>query len=98
MILGRPTNLWLGFATTLVGFASVLAVAVLHADPTVVATIAGSVTGLLGAGIALIAGQPPVVNPGDTVHVTTPPGQPNYETTIAQPPAQDPPPKPVAGG
>jgi hypothetical protein len=96
MILGRPTNLWLGFATAIVGFASVVAVTVFHADPIAVATVGGSAGGLLGAGIALVSGQPPTVNPGDTIHVTTPSGQPTYQTTVATPPAQDPPPTPVS--
>jgi hypothetical protein len=95
MILGRPTNLWLGFTTALIGFASLVAVSAFHADPTVVATVGGGATGLLGAGISLVAGQPPTVNPGDTIHVTTPSGQPSYQTTVATPPAQDPPPVPV---
>jgi hypothetical protein len=94
MILGRPINLWLGFSTAVVGFVSVVAVSAFHADPIIVATVGGSATGLLGAGIGLVAGQPPTVNPGDTVHVTTPSGQPNYVTTIATPPAQDAPPVP----
>jgi hypothetical protein len=94
VILGRPTNLWLGFVTALVGFASVSAVAVFHADPAVVATVGGSATGLLGAGVVLVAGQPPTLSPGDTFHVQTPNGQPNQTTTVATPPAHDAPPVP----
>jgi hypothetical protein len=97
MIAGRPTNLWLGLVTAVIGAVTVSAVA-LGADPTIVATLAGAFGGVAGALIALIAGQPPVVNPGDTIHVTTPAGQPTYETTVAKPPAQDPPPQPIAGG
>ncbi len=81
MILGRPTNLWLGFTTALVGFASVTAVAVFNVDPTLVATLAGGVTGLLGAGIALIAGGTPNVQAGDVVKVSTPKGTADYEIT-----------------
>jgi hypothetical protein len=77
MILGRPTNLWLGFVTAVVGFASVTAVAVFHADPTTVATVAGSATGLTGALVVLVAGQPPTLNPGDPYNVETPTGSPN---------------------
>lgn len=81
MIFGRPINLWLGFTTALVGFVSVTAVTI-GADPQIVATIAGSGSGVLGAVIALVAGQPPTVNAGDTVKVTTPAGQPNATTTL----------------
>lgn len=82
MILGRPTNLWLGFATAAVGFAGVTAVTVFKVDPTIVATLGGSATGLLGAGIALIAGQPPTLAFGDKYHVSTPNGQPDIERTV----------------
>jgi hypothetical protein len=81
MIFGRPTNLWLGFATAAVGFLSVTAVTVFNVDPEAVATIAGAGTGLLGALIALVAGQPPTVNSGDTINVVTPKGQPNETIT-----------------
>jgi NAD/NADP transhydrogenase beta subunit len=91
MILGRPTNLWLGLVTAVIGAVTVSAVA-LGADPTIVATLAGAFGGVAGALIALVAGQPPTVSPGDTIHVQTAAGQPNYVTTIATPPAQDPPP------
>ena len=87
MILGRPTNLWLGFATAAVGFVSVTAVTVFHLDPTAVATVAGGATGLLGAGIALVAGQPPTLAPGDNYSIQTPKGQPDYQATVAAPPA-----------
>lgn len=82
MILGRHPNLWLGFATAAVGFMSVVAVVVFKLDPTNVATIGGSATGLLGAGIALVAGQPPTLAPGDTYHVATPAGQPDIERVV----------------
>lgn len=77
MIAGRPTNLWLGFVTAAVGLVSVTAVTVFNVDPTAVATLAGAVTGLLGALVVLIAGQPPTVSPGDKINVVTPAGQPN---------------------
>jgi len=80
MILGRPTNLWLGFVTAFVGLASVSAVTIFNADPEVVATLSGGVVGLLGALVALIAGGTPTVNSGDTVNVVTPKGQDNYQT------------------
>jgi hypothetical protein len=81
VILGRPTNLWLGFVTAFVGLVSVSAVTVFNADPTVVATLAGGFTGLLGALVALIAGGQPTVNAGDVVSVVTPKGQDNYQLT-----------------
>ena len=92
MIAGRPTNLWLGFVTALVGFASVSAVAIFHADPAVVATVGGSATGLLGAGVVLIAGGQQTLRPGDKFTVQTPKGEPNYETVVAHPPEADAPP------
>jgi len=67
MILGRPTNLWLGAAATVWG----LVVAVAHVEP----TVAGLGGAAIGSIITLIAGQPPTVNPGDRVNVTTPAGQ-----------------------
>lgn len=87
MILGRPTQLWLGAAATIWG----LIVAVAHVDP----TIAGLGGAAIGSVILLIANQPPTVNPGDRITVTTATGQPNYQTTIAEPPKQDPPPEPL---
>lgn len=97
MILGRPTNLWLGLAAALVGFLSVSAVAI-GVDPALVASIAGAGTGLLGSMIALVAFQPPTLSPGDTYTIQTPGTQPNYQTTVAKPPAQDPPPEPTPKG
>lgn len=96
MILGRPTNLWLGLVGAVTAF---LQVAIVNLVPdvnaTAVATVLGAFGLLLAALVSLIANQPPVVNPGDTVHVITAAGQPNYETTIATPPKQDAPPVPV---
>lgn len=81
MILGRPTNLWLGLVTAATGFVSVTAVA-LGADPALVANIAGAGAGVLGALVALIAGQAPTINAGDTVKVVTPAGEPNRSVTV----------------
>lgn len=81
MILGRPTNLWLGLTTALVGFLTVMAIT-LGADPTVVANIAGAAAGVIGAVIALVANQPPTLNPGDQVTVVTPAGQPNRTVEV----------------
>jgi hypothetical protein len=93
LIAGRPTNLWLGFVTAATGFASVTAVVAFNADPTAVATIAGSATGLLGALVVLVAGQPPTLNPADPYVVVTPADTPNvtkYANTnvTPQPPVQ----------
>lgn len=79
MILGRPTNLWLAAATAVWGIATVA----LHVDP----VLAGLVTTAMGAVIGLIAGQPPTLQPGDTYSIQTPKGSPNYEATVATPPA-----------
>ena len=89
MIFGRPVNLWLGLSTALVGFLTVVAVAV-GADGDTVANIAGAGGLFLGAVIALIAGQPPTLNPGDTFKIVTPAGEPNATATVAQPPASSP--------
>ena len=96
MILGRPTNLWLGLSSAVVGALAVTAVT-LGIDATIVATLSGAYGAVIGAVIILVSNQPPTVNPGDTVHVTTPAGQPTYVTTIATPPAQDAPPEPAPG-
>lgn len=81
MILGRPTNLWIGLVTAIVGAGSVTAV-VLGADPTIVATLSGSYSGVAGALIALVAGQPPTVLPNTAVNVQTESGQPNATATL----------------
>lgn len=84
MILGRPTQLWLGAAATIWG----LIVAIGHIDP----TIAGLGGAAIGSVILLIANQPPTLAVGDQYNIQTPPGTPNYEATVARPPA---PTKPV---
>lgn len=93
MIAGRPTNLWLGLATAIVGAISVSAVA-LGADPAIVATLSGAWGGVVGAVILVVANQPPTLSPGDTFTVKTAAGQPDYTTTVAHPPAADQPPVP----
>lgn len=88
MILGRPTNLWLGLVTATLGFVQIVAINLLpDVDPTVIATVLGALGLLLGAAISLIANQPPTLSAGDTYHIVTPTGQPNYEATVAPPPA-----------
>jgi hypothetical protein len=62
------------------------------------AIILGAVGTFLGFAVLFIANQPPTLNPGDTFKTVTPTGQPNYITTVAQPPAADAPPVPAPGG
>jgi membrane associated rhomboid family serine protease len=81
MIAGRPTNLWLGLTTAISGAVAASAI-VLGADPTIVGTLAGVWSGVLGAAILLIANQPPVLSPGDTFTKVTPTGEPNKTVTV----------------
>lgn len=85
MILGRPTNLWLGLVTAMAGLVT-SALVVGGVDPTVVATIVGPAVTVLGALIVLIANSAPVLNVDDEYHIVTPKGQPNYVATVAPPP------------
>ena len=57
----------------------------LGADPTIVATIGGAWGGVIGSVIALVSGQPPTLNPGDTFKITTPSGQPNTTGVVTPP-------------
>ena len=83
MIFGRPTNLWLGLVTALLGFIQVAVLAVRpEVDPTQLGLVLGAAGLLLGALITLIANQPPTVNSGSTVNVVTPAGQPNTTVTV----------------
>lgn len=95
MIRGRPTTLWLGLIAAITGGVGPL---LLFAgiDPVLVAAGLAAFTGIGGASIALLANQPPLLNPGDEYHIATPAGEPNYKTTVAEPPARDPAPIPVA--
>jgi hypothetical protein len=81
MILGRPVNLWLGVTTALAGFLTVVAISA-GADPTLVANTVGAGAGVMGAVIALIAGQAPTVNEGTKVNVVTPAGTDNYVVKV----------------
>ena len=79
MILGRPTNLWLGFSTALTGFVGLVSASMHNPiDPIVLSGL----TVLLGAFIALIANSPATVNAGDTVNVHRPEGQDNTTFTV----------------
>ena len=94
MFLGRPTNLWLGAFTAILG-AVVLVLAALQPPVIIPGTVVGALGIAFGALIGLVANQPPTLNPGQTFNVTTPAGQPNVVTTVATPPAADQPPVPV---
>ena len=94
MFLGRPTNIWLGAFTAVLG-AVVLVLAALQPPVIIPGTVVGGLGIAFGALIGLVANQPPTLNPGQTFNVTTPAGQPNVVTTVATPPAADQPPVPV---
>ena len=83
MILGRPTNLWLGLVTAVLGFIQVALLSVRpEIDPTQLGLVLGAAGLLLGAIIALIANQPPTLNTGDKVNVVTPAGEANKVITV----------------
>ena len=95
MILGRPVNLWNGLIGAAVGLIGTVIGAT--QPPDVAQTwliILGAIGAFLGVLVAFLAGQPPTLSPGDTFTVQTEAGQPNYQTTVAQPPAPDPAPVP----
>lgn len=84
MILGRPADAFLAIVTSGVGFATLIAAALGYPIPP---EIAGALLAFLGAIIAFVANQPPTLQAGDTYTIATPKGQPNYEATVAPPPA-----------
>lgn len=94
MILGRPVNLVVGAFQAVLG-AVVLTLGALAPPIVIPAAVVAGVVIAFGAVIAVIAGQPPTLNPGDQFHVTTPSGTPNVTTTVATPPAADAPPVPT---
>jgi hypothetical protein len=94
MFLGRPTNIWLGAFTAVLG-AIVLVLAALQPPIVIPGTVVGALGIAFGAVIGLVANQPPTLNPGQTFNVTTPAGQPSFVTTVATPPAADPAPTPT---
>lgn len=81
MIWGRPVNLWLGLAAAISGAVAATLI-FLGFDPVAVGTLAGVWQGVLGAIILLVANQPPTVNAGSDITVTTPAGQPNATATL----------------
>lgn len=84
MIAGRPTNLWLGLSTAIVGAITVTLVAA-GFDPTLVATVSGAWGGVVGAIILVVANQPPTLKPGDSFTIQTPSGQPNTTGVVTPP-------------
>lgn len=90
MIAGRPTNLIVGAFAAL--FNVVVLVAGSQGSTFFTPEIVAAINVAFAAVIAVIANQPPTLNPGDTFNVVTPAGQPNAVTTVATPPAADPPP------
>lgn len=91
MIWGRPPNLVLGAFTALFNVVGLVLSANGHPLPS---GVTEAVNIAAASVITLIAYQPPTLNPGDTFRVTTPEGQPTATTTVATPPAHDPPPVP----
>lgn len=99
MIAGRPINLWLGLIASASGVAAIVLVGI-GLDPEFVAQLLASLVTFLGAGVALVAGQPPVVNPGDRVTIHTPNGDQNVharvdvgptgQATVSTPPGENP--------
>lgn len=81
MLFGRPINLWTGFVTSAVGVVTIVLITA-GQDPVFVGTLMGGVASLLGALIALVAGQPPTIAPDSAVNVQTAAGQPNATATL----------------
>ena len=82
MIFGRPTNLWNGLCVAAVSLVSITSMQIFpDVDGEVVATVGAAVTLFLGSVIALVSNQPPTVNPGDLVNVTTPAGEADRQIT-----------------
>lgn len=84
MIAGRPTSLWLAAITAIINFGAGLAAS--NGVTITVEQLAGINTVVMLV-IALIANQPPQLSPGDSYKIVTPKGQPNYDATVAVPPA-----------
>lgn len=89
MIFGRQVDSVAAAAGSLLNLAILLAKQV---DPTGVGAvftpeiILSANTALLAI-VGVLAGQPPSLTPGQTYNIVTPKGEPNYEATVAPPPA-----------
>lgn len=82
MILGRPTNQWVGLVTAGLSLAQVLIFAIAKPvgdDALQIPIVLGSISTFLGVLIAFLAGQPPTLAPGDKYVVQTPAGEDNVE-------------------
>jgi hypothetical protein len=78
MIFGRPTNLWMGLITALIGLVALIALLV-GADPAAVAQLSAALTLVAGSAVTLIANQPPSMNVGQPYTVVTPGDNPNVQ-------------------
>lgn len=87
MLLGRPTQLWLGLITLISGAVGTTLYAA-GGDPVVLGPLISVWTAVLGGVITFIANQPPVVNEGDRVQIVTPPGQDNVTIEATIPPLE----------
>jgi DNA-binding transcriptional LysR family regulator len=90
MILGRPANLVLGAITAIINLAFLVAG---QAGVTITPELVAAVNIAAGAVVALVAGQPPTLNPGDPYTVVTPTSGANVSkvantNVTAIPPAQ----------
>lgn len=80
MIFGRPVNLVLGAFTGI--FNVIVLIATSQGSTLFTPELVAAINIAAGALITLIATQPPTVNSGDKVTVTTPSGQPNATATV----------------
>lgn len=87
MIFGRTYQLWLGLSVAVTSFAGVIGTTILGFPAEQTLIVVGSLNGVLGALILLIANGPPTVAPGAPVVVQTAHGQPNV--TIDMPTAAE---------
>lgn len=86
MLLGRPTTLWGALITAVIAFLQVAIVTLVpDVDVVAVATILGSLGGLLAVIVAFLANQPPTVAQGGQINVATPAGEPNVLATVNTP-------------
>jgi hypothetical protein len=87
VIFGRPINLVIGAGGALL---NLVVLAAKQIDPTGVgafftAEIILALNTAFAALVAVIAGQPPAVQVGSQINVTTPSGQPNVLATVNSP-------------
>jgi hypothetical protein len=86
MLFGRPANLIVG--TFQIVFGAIVVILAALVPPIIIpALVVAAIGAAFGAIVALIANQPPTLSAGDTYKISTPTGQPNYEATVATPPA-----------